>query len=254
MTRKSASILALALASLAGTASAGTILDVNTQGDLFTFTDTGSSETASASGNVSFNFEVPTVLGPAFHTVQGTISFTGSSTAPATGPDINGNLNEPGWSGSGSITDTDPTTGMYFNQVIFSFSFGPDGTLQVGNGGTSGTLQDNTGGGAGLSEVTLTSTILNFGTPTQQSLSFGLAANNLWELISGQPSPFTAGIGSNGSPTTSNTTSAVITFDSTPTPTGGLPEPTTMVMMGSALLSLGLFHRVRLARQNANKQ
>jgi hypothetical protein len=253
MTRKSASILALALASLAGTASAGTILDVSTNGDLFTFTDTGSSETATVTnGAVNFSFQIGTVLGPAFANFQGVLNFSGSSTANASGPDGSGNLNESGWSGSGTIVDKDPSAGVWFDQVVFSFSFGPGGTLAVANTGTGGTLFDAT---PPLSDVTLTSPLLNFGTPTQQSLSFGLGGNNTWALDfpPAPPAPQFTGIGSSASPAT-NTASAVITFVSTPLPSTGMPEPTTMVMMGSALVGLGLFRRARLARQNANKE
>jgi hypothetical protein len=241
MTPKSVTILALALASLAGTASAGTILDVNTNGDLFSFTDTGASEnTAVVNGAVSFSFQLATVLGPAFHNFDGLLNFSGSSTTAATGPDPSGNLTENGWSGSGTVTDNDPSTGVYFGTVVFSFSFGPGGVLEVANNGTGGTLFDST---PPLSDVSFSSSILNFRTPTQQSLSFGLAGNDNWTLAGASPAFIT-----------NNTASAVITFDSTPQPTTGMPEPTTMVMLGSALLSLGLFRRARFARQTANKE
>jgi hypothetical protein len=229
-------------ASLAGTASAGTILDVFTQGDLFSFTDTGSSETAVVtSGVVTFEFQIATALGPAFTPVTGLLNFDASTTAEATGPDGNGNYDEGGWSSVTAGTITDTQAGAYQNVVIFSFTFGPSGALSVAAAGTGGTFFDST---PPLSppEVSFSSPILNFGNVTSQSFSIGLGGDNNWAVASGPPGYLV-----------NNTASAVLTFVSNPEPTP-LPEPATMVMLGSALIGLGLIGRKRFSRQGAAKQ
>ena len=243
MTRKFAIAVTL-FASLAGTASAGTILDVNTEGDLFTFTNVGpgTSQTAVVTdGAVTFAFQIATVLGPAFASFNGTLNFAASTSTEATGPDGSGNYNEGGWSSTETETLTDTSPGPYNGVVIFSFTFGSSGALQVPNDGDGGTFQDST---PPLSppEVSFASPILNFGTVTEQSFSFGLGASSNWTAAGPTPAFLN-----------NNTASGVLTFTSNPEPTG-LPEPATMVMMGSALIGLGLIGRKRLSRRGAAKQ
>jgi hypothetical protein len=239
MTRKFAIAVTL-FASLAGTASAGTILDLNTEGDLFSVTDTGTTETIAATSAASqFSFQIPTVLGGAFTTFNGQLTFNASTSTVATNSGgIGGNDSEPGWTGSGQIVCTN-CAAPYNNTVVLSFTFGPTGLLNVPDAGTSGTFQDSTPPGT---EVMLNSPILSFGNVTSESLSIGFGANNPWSISGGGSTGFI----------TSNTASGVVTFTSNPLP-NALPEPATMVMMGSALIGLGLLGRKRFSRPGATK-
>jgi hypothetical protein len=230
MTGKFAAVTIALLASWAGTASAATIIDLETLGNIFSWTNNTTDETASVStGAVMFQFAIATVLGPAFASFDGTVNLTATTTTPATGPDPSGNYDEPGWSGSGSLTDTSP--GTYNGVVIFSWTWGSSGLLSVAANGTGGSFGDST---PPLTEVTFSSPILNFGTVVSQS----------WGLSFGSPANWTIGPGGF---LNSNTGGGVVTFDGVPTPTG-IPEPATMLMMGSALVGLGMLGRKRFAR------
>src|SRR4051794_35824107 len=108
MTRKTL-FLTLALSALGTvTASAATFaqfLESNATQTLFTLTNNGGTSVTVAvtNGAIDFKFAVPNALGTGFR--SGILNFSGTSTAPASGPDISGNLNEGGFQGSGSIFD-----------------------------------------------------------------------------------------------------------------------------------------------------
>jgi len=200
--------------------------ETSPQQTLFTLTNNaGTSVTVSVSnGAIDYKFAVPNALGTAFR--SGILNFTGTSTTPATGPDISGNLNEGGFTGSGSIFD------ILTGTIALSWTYGPSGALQVPAGGTGGTMQDSR---PPSTEVNFTSPYLNFGATVSQSYSFGL---------SGATTPWSLGPGSFPN---NDSASIVGTFDAQPVPVG-TPEPASMLVTSGALLMLGLMGRRRFAR------
>ena len=195
--------------------------ETNPQQTLFTLTNNaGTSVTVSVTnGAIDYKFAVPNALGTAFR--SGILNYTASSSTPATGPDGSGNLNEGGFTGSGSIFDI--ATGT----IALSWTFGPSAALQIPNGGTGGTMQDSR---PPATEVNFSSIYLDFSASLSQSFSFGLSgATPTWSLGPGS-------FPNNGA------ASIVGTFDAQPPPVGS-PEPAPLVFTGAALVVLGLIGR-----------
>ncbi|MCX6629821.1 MAG: PEP-CTERM sorting domain-containing protein [Candidatus Solibacter sp.] len=213
-------------------ASAVTFLQFFQQNGLltpFTLTNTGSGISISTNSAIEYKFAVPNALGTASR--LGTMVFTASSTAFATDGGST-NIAEGGFSGIGDIFDT--ATGT----LALHWTFGNTGAILVNSAGTGGTFTDSR---PGPTEVVFSSPYLNFDLATFGSFSFGLSgATSLWASDGGTfPPCATCRIASNSA-------SFAGTMDAIPTPTA--PEPSTMALLGSALISLGLFGRKRLTR------
>jgi hypothetical protein len=211
------------------------------------------SVTVTASGLINFTYLVPTLFDGAAQAAN--LSFTATSTFTGNCAGVtdttctqNGDpYTETGFAGSFSITRTTPFGGLS-NLLSGTFNMLPVGNP---NRPTSGGHISSTIGGSGATyEATQTATnptqivfasdFLNFagvsledGTFSMSSVAppFGVQGNT--GNSDGFPNGFTA--------------AASGTFSSAPAPTGS-PEPVTTVLLGSALVGLGLLGRKRFAR------
>ena len=227
MTSKWIAIGLTLLASLARTAAASTILEVDAYGggNQFTVTDTGSSNTVTmSSASVLFFFDVPNAIGDTPY--LGTMTLSASTSDPVS-VQTSGTVTDyvqGGWSSTATATLTCTScTGAYADAVVFSFTFGPSGESSMSAGGSSGTLHDSQ---PPQTEVAFSSPLIDFSTYTLQSFGFALSDASPWTVNS---DGYLA----------DNTASEVITFSATDGP--ATPEPGTAILLGCALA--GLFYR-----------
>jgi hypothetical protein len=194
---------------------------------VFTNTGTGVS-LAVINESVDYKFFIPNALGTGFRTGIYNITATTSTTGTCTGSCNPGDaINENGWSGSGSLYDSAT------NAIVFTFTFGPTGAGTFQNQQASGGISDAASGLADP-EVHFTSSVLDFSISTNRSFAFA---------FSGGVPGFQLGAGNH---LASSNADAVSTFSADPLP--GSPEPTSIVLLGSALVGIGLIGRKKLAR------
>jgi hypothetical protein len=198
------------------------------QGQDFLLTNTANVETLTATA-IPVNFFWASALGLGTAPISATLTFNATTSASAN-TDASGNIMEGGWSGNFSFTQNGTGTNL------LSGTFGPTGTL-VGSGG-SAAFSDSTVSNA-LSEVTYTSSVLNFSNTTERDFSFSLS--NFSVVGDGAQN---ISVGSNGRPI-SGSYAGNATFAATPIPTTGIPEPATFALIGFGLLSAGMIHRRR---------
>jgi len=228
-------------ASLVRIAAASPIFQVNALNgtdDLVITDNTGTSNTATLTNTaVIFNFDVPTALGPAGTTYDGTISFSAATSSPAV---LSGSTyDQSNWATTATATVTCTNCASpYNNQVIFSFTFGPSGmaTYSTATPGTAGTLSDTQ---PPPSEVSFSSPLVNF--TGVLGVNFTLTAGNA--PLGG---PWATG---SGGYIASNVAHETITFSGT----AATPEPGTFVLIGCALAGAGLIGKKRFSPRD-NRQ
>lgn len=181
----------------------------------FTFTNTGSGGTFTASTQVSFNFTgIPGLPAELTGDQNATLTLTATASTPAT---ANGTLfDQPLNSAVLSFTRNSPSGGLT-NLLTATFS----GVLSGRNASLAATLDaSNTSGDT----VVFTSSFLNFSQTISRSLALAFSA--VTPMISNGPGGFLA----------SFTASGVGTFSSEPPPfINAIPLPASIVMLGAGL-------------------
>jgi hypothetical protein len=206
----------------------------------------GDKTTITASGSVQFSFSGPGLpfQGPELAALTLTASstqtgscgvscgmgdsfdqfgYTGTFSFTDEGFDPGANL----LSGTFEVTGSPSTTGAQFNSNMGSDGGGFDASATAGN----------------LNQIVLTSAFLNFTNQTEEDASFSLSSLDpmfaLGAVTGNQAYPAAGPFDASGAGT----------FASNPGPTDTMPEPSTSVLIGGGLLSLGLLRRRKPTRQ-----
>jgi hypothetical protein len=241
-------------------ATADTIIDTSDQGSVtfaqydqvngatqqWAISTSGGTTTITASGSVEFSFSGAGLpfQGPELAAFTLTASSTqiGSCGASCGAGD---SFDQFGYTGTFSFTDEGLDPGANLLSGTFEVTGSPSttGAQLNSNIGSSGGGFDASATAGNLNQLVLTSTFLNFTNQTEEDASFSLSSLNpvfgVGTVTAGQAYPLAGPFDASGAGT----------FASNPGPTEVTPEPSTSVLIGGGLLSLGLLRRRRLIRQ-----
>jgi hypothetical protein len=241
--------IAAAAAALAATASAATVTFAQTQQvgstNEWTVSDTGSTTTVMASGQVDFTFlDTGTPYGNtpqlAYFTLTATSTSLGNCNVNC-GP--GDGYSQDGYNGSFSIIDA--ADGSNLLSGVFSTVAGSAATTGASFSshiGSSGAAFDASATAGNLNELVLSSAYLGFTNQTEEDAGFtlsSLAPNFALGTIVGNQQAYPAG---------TFVASGAASFSSNPGPIV-TPEPATMGMIGLGLFGLGLARRRKAALQ-----